>query len=76
MVFAVIGVGFTLKLLIIEGTVNAEMYWRNIEILAFMHKLDQLHGPLRWRFQQDGAPAHTTKNTLAWLAHVCPVLAE
>jgi hypothetical protein len=44
MVFTVIGVGFKSKLLVYEGTVNAETYRRNIETLAFLDELDQLHG--------------------------------
>jgi hypothetical protein len=75
MVFAVIVVGFKLELLIIEGTVNAETCRRNIEILEFMDDLDQLYGPLQWIFQQDGAPAHTARSTVAWLGHGCTMLA-
>jgi hypothetical protein len=51
MVFAVIGVGFKSKLLVIERTVNAETCRRNIETLAFMDELNQLHGMLQWIFQ-------------------------
>jgi hypothetical protein len=75
MAFAVIGVGFKSKLLIIVGTVNAERYRRNIDTLAFMNDLDQLHGLLQWIFEQNGALAHTARNTVAWLGHIYTVLA-
>jgi hypothetical protein len=52
MAFAFIEVGFKSKLLIIESTVNAEAYRQDIETLAFMGELDQLHGPLQWTFNK------------------------
>jgi hypothetical protein len=75
MVFAVIRVGFKSKLLIIEGMLNAEKYRLNIETLAFMNELGQLHGPLQWIFQQDGAPAYTARSIVAWPGHICTALA-
>jgi hypothetical protein len=66
MAFAVIRVGFKPKLFIIEWTINAETYRRNIETLAFMDELDQLHGPLQGIFRQDEGPDHTARRTMAW----------
>jgi transposase len=76
MAFVVIMVGFKPKHLIIEWTINAETYRRNIETLVFMDELNQLHGTLQWIFQQDEGPAHTAGSTMAWLGHICTVLAR
>jgi transposase len=76
MIFAFIGVGLKSKLLILEGTIDGEMYRRNIAILAFMDELNQLHGLLQWIFQRVRASTHTARSTVAWLGHVCMVLAR
>jgi hypothetical protein len=74
MVFAVIGLWYKSRLLIIDGTINAEKYIENCEMLNFIEELDERRGALNWIFQQDGATCHTTPTVIDWLESSCDVL--
>jgi hypothetical protein len=73
MVFAVIGMWYKSKLLIVDGTINAEKYIENCEALNFIQELDERRGVFNWIFQQDGASCHTTQPVLDWLEESCDV---
>jgi transposase len=74
MVFAVIGVGYKSKLLIVDGTINTQKYIENCHNLGFIHDLDQKHGCFGWTFQQDDAPCHMSQESLDWLEESADVL--
>jgi hypothetical protein len=74
MFFAVIGIGYKSRLLVIPGSIDAERYMENCRNLNFIEEMDGKHGQYQWAFQQDGAPAHTARKTMDWLEEVCNVL--
>jgi hypothetical protein len=74
MVFAVIGIGYKSELLIVDGTINTQKYIQNCHELGFIEDLDKKHGPFQWIFQQDGAPCHTSQESLNWLEESVDVL--
>jgi hypothetical protein len=76
MVFAVIGVGYKSRLLLVDGTINTEKYIENLEALGFIQDLNAKHGQLQWIFQQDGAPCHTSAAAIEWLEHECDVIPD
>jgi transposase len=76
MIFAVIGMGFRSKILFVIGSIDATKYRENIEELGFIELMDEIHGPLNWIFQQDGASCHTAQVTVDWLGECCDVLAD
>jgi hypothetical protein len=48
MIFAVIGSGYNLKLLRIEGTIDADKYIEYLLALGFIDDLHEAHGPFDW----------------------------
>jgi transposase len=76
MIFAVIGIGYKSKLLIIEGTVDAHKYIDNLVQIDVIPELDAMHGPFNWIFQQDGAPCHTAATSIDWLEGNCDVIID
>jgi hypothetical protein len=74
MVFRVIGIGYKSRLLVVDGSINAEKYIENCSTLGFIDELDEQRGQFEWIFQQDGATCHTTADVLDWLEMFCDVL--
>jgi transposase len=76
MVFAVIGIGYKSRLLLVDGTINTEKYIENLEALGFIQDLNAKHGQLQWIFQQDGAPCHTSAAAIEWLEGLCDIIPD
>jgi hypothetical protein len=74
MIFAVIGDGDKSKLLFVERTIDADREIENLNELGFIEELDRSKGFLRWIFQQDGAPCHTSQKALDWIEENCDLL--
>jgi hypothetical protein len=64
MVLAVIGPNHKSRLLFVPGTINTDKYIQNLEDAGFIKDLDARYGALQWIFQQDGAPCHTSQESL------------
>jgi hypothetical protein len=64
MIFVVLGIGDDSTFLFVERTIDAERYLENLSQLGFLEELDRKHGVLQWIFQQDGAPCHTSNNSI------------
>ena len=65
MVWGAIGEGFRSKLMSCSKGVATGEYTEIVGQSGLISGLNSLHGPGRWTFQQDGAPAHTSEG--AWL---------
>lgn len=76
MIFGVIGVGYKSKLLIVEGSINAQRYIQNCEEINFIEELDEKYGFLNWVFMQDGATCHTAESSLEYLENLCDVICD
>ena len=76
MVFAVIGVNFKSKLLIVEGSIDSDRYIQNLEELNFYDELDKIHGTFNWVFMQDGARCHTCQKTLDYIEENCDIIPD
>ena len=76
MVFAVISMNYKSKLLIVNGSIDADKYIQNIAEVGFIEDLDKMHGPLNWIFQQDGAKCHTAKTALDWIEENCAIIPD
>jgi hypothetical protein len=76
MVFAVIGIGYKSRLLLVDGTINTEKYIKNLEALGFIQDLNAKYGQLQWIFQQDGAPCHTSAAAIEWLERECDIIPD
>jgi hypothetical protein len=77
MVWAAIGLGYKSPLIFIEGSVNSEAYrtmLRNYRIFESIQESAETRGVTLPFFQQDGAPAHTSKTTMAWLEKKTPLI--
>jgi hypothetical protein len=48
MVFAVIGIGYKSRLLVVPGTVEADRYKENCQNLGFIGELDEKFGQYQW----------------------------
>ena len=62
MVYGAIGINYKSNLVICEGTVDSSSYQRNIISSGMTNR-----NPDEYIFMQDGAPAHTAKETIQWL---------
>jgi hypothetical protein len=67
MVFAVIGIRYKSKSLVVEGPIDTDKYIENMENLNFIRDLDQKYTPFEWVYQQDGARSHTSGVSIEWL---------
>jgi hypothetical protein len=76
MVFAVIGVGYKSKLLIVDGTIDSHKYIDNLVDLNVIPELDEKHGAFEWIFQRDGAPCHTSEISMEWLEENCDLIVD
>ncbi len=62
-------------LIIIEGSVNTEVYIEDIiKKSKFIKLANNKYGKNEWIFQQDGARPHTSKQTMKFLKKRCRVL--
>jgi transposase len=76
MIFAVVGIGYKSKLLLVDGSIDTDKYIENLNELNFIEDLNQLHGVLQWVFQQDGATCHTSEKAMEWIEGNCDVIAD
>jgi hypothetical protein len=75
MVFGAIGKGFRSKLCFPDGSVTSWSYLRMLEEEEIISSMDARYGKGGYVFQQDGAPAHTSRDTLLRLRFQVRLLA-
>jgi hypothetical protein len=77
MVWAAIGIAYRSPLIFLEGKVTAETYramLHGYRIFESIQQSAESRGVTLPFFQQDGAPAHTAKATMAWLKNKTPLI--
>jgi hypothetical protein len=67
MVWGAIGHGFKSRLIFVDGNEDSDEYLRVLDEAEVADECDSLFGIFNWRFQQDGAPCHTSGKTMASL---------
>ena len=67
MIWGAVGVGYKSDLFCFEDTCNKETYIAMLESNGIFTGLDNLFGEFQYVFQQDNAPPHVAKQTIAWL---------
>ena len=67
MIWACVGVGHKSELFRFEETCNKETYMRLLTDNGIFAKLNAKFGEKQYVFQQDNAPPHVARQTLAWL---------
>lgn len=76
MVWGGIAKNYKSPLLCVIGYMNAEKYIQMLTESGVIENLDIEHGPMRWLFQDDGAPPHRAKKTKEFLNNRCLNLAS
>lgn len=71
MIFGAIGKDFKSKLVIVDGTINSEVYQQIIMDSKLVEIMDDNRGRGNWIFMQDGARSHTSKCTQNFLSKKC-----
>ena len=67
MVFGAIGSSFKSKLVICQESVNSAAYVSNLEKCGVIPEMNSRYGEFKWLLMQDGAPSHTSRETMDWL---------
>ena len=68
MVFGAIGIGYKSNLIIVDGTIDASVYQSILKEANIKNDVDKLHGRGNYLYQQDGAPAHTSKSSIRYIS--------
>ena len=74
MFWGAVGIGYKSPLMICSGSVKASEYQTIMTQSGIFKDCDRSHGRFGWYFMQDGAPCHTSEDTVAWLQRQCLVL--
>lgn len=75
MIWGAVSVGYKSPLLWFEETCNKQTYVELLEKNGIFTSLDNIFGAFQYVFQQDNAPPHVARTTLAWLeerAYILP----
>jgi hypothetical protein len=76
MVWGAIAEGYKSPLMRVEGNIDQKKYQEILLSSGLFESMDRIHGPGRWVFMDDGAPAHTAKSTRQFLSARCRVLTK
>ena len=68
MVWGAIGVGYKSPLLCFDENCNQVSYMKILQDNRIIDGLDEIFGQFQYIFQQDNAPPHVAKRTVAWLS--------
>ena len=71
MIYGAIGVNYKSTLVFVDGSIDSMQYQQNIIESGMFESMDTLKGRGNWIFMQDGAPCHTSNDTLVWLGTRC-----
>jgi hypothetical protein len=74
MVWAAVALGKKSDLEFCDGNVDQKLYREILSRSEIFGQMDETYGFKEWIFQQDGAPAHTAHDTIAFLAERCRLL--
>ena len=67
MVWGAVGVGYKSKLFRFKETCNKETYMQMLDGQGIFEELDNQFGRGQYVFQQDNAPPHVARDTIAWI---------
>jgi hypothetical protein len=70
MIWGAIGIGFKSSLIVFDGSVTAQAYLEEVT-KRFIGEANNIYGPFRWVFVQDGATCHTTPHNIDELTKQC-----
>ena len=73
MVWGMIAFGYKSKLLFVENTIGADSYIKLLDESGVLEDAASIFGDT-FKFQQDGAPAHTARKTMSYLSEKCDVI--
>lgn len=75
MVWGAISANLQSDLIILDGSVDSKVYRRDIlKKSRIIDHMNEVYGVRSWLFQQDGAPAHTSRKSIQYLERRCLVL--